>query len=1381
MSTRERRLTSPLPATMEGRSYSFGTSPTASVAPPLPERSGRASMLPPVSEKSPLPPPRSSERPSASNLRGAFRQTATIRAVTPEPLEMASGSLETARDGASQLTSESPKASPRSIPPGGPGMPARRQGVVFHDSFSTSLENTSTTPPQRPVSFRPRTHTMDGAFRQQLAPAVEARNRIGSFSVATSSLSAVEDAKASSFPSQIDSFKHADLQPLLTASLSKDKRSSSTRSRLTKRPSSRPSSPLSSLPPSVDSLPLPIPTTDANKVLLLMKNLCGRMRGEIEYRKDMSGSWMRGISYIDEERGSLMFDPGDRGPFHTALISELRGCRVVPLECTDRDPACLEITSAQLGVALYLRPLVAEELDLWLAALLCWQQLRSPSIAKSPSTARPGNAATTGTPARSEMKRRVSSTGLREPAIIKVGKVMLWDKGAAVTPRAIVKRPSTRDLRSSQTCWRRVSCILHDNGELKIMTENDTTVLSVIELSQLARSAVQQLDRSVLDEDYCLAIFPTYSPTSTQLSIFRPVYIALESRVQFEVWFVLLRAFTIPDMFNMDPAKGGRLCEVTDFQQELPGETFRVEKTIAIRVTEARLRSRTLVGEDRQGKGSDSDPMIGNYLAEVILDGEVRARTTTKMDTKNPFWREDSVFTDLPVSLPYLSVLLKRVDGVPESFAQQIQATLGLARSSHMAEVVCGSVDIPLDQLDCGKDHEQWIQIYDERRQSIGSMLLRIHHEEFAVLLQRHYQPLSDLLHRFSTGLTAQISDALPGSLRRLAEVLVNIYQVSGSASEWLMNLAEEEIDGIGDDKPSNRKPRFSGRLKSNDSIESNTDRNQIVRDLGKSLQGEANLLFRGNSLLTQALEYHMRRLGHEYLHETLAEKLAEINDGDHDCEVDPSKINHGEDIQRHWTQLIKFTAEIWECITSSAPRLPPELRHVLKYIRAVAEDRYGDFLRTVAYTSVSGFLFLRFLCPAILNPKLFGLLRDHPRPRAQRTLTLIAKSLQALANLTTSGKKEPWMEPMNRFLSTQRQTFKNFLDEVCAIPAERTKTPLPAPYSTPNTILGRLSPMAREGFPSLPYLIDQGRNFAALVKLWADAHSSSSSSSASASASDQQQQQPPSLSQQPTYEGDLLRFHTICMALHQRSMACLARIEAARSAAAAATDPTSPTSLVDEQQLVDVMDRVNIADMLTLSAYGGYGGSASPTTWGGMSMSMSESSETLHPPGSSGSDIDPGMTSPQWGTISISRDSRQGSFSRELSSSSLRQMARNSEIPPANQGSGSGGGGGGAGGTVRILRNGIHPRRLLSGFIRKTRTTSPDSPAATSPGAGLSSWTSSGGREGEFERERDVEQLESIRMERSNRDREREREREREASVSVSSPRVIETTGRAQ
>lgn len=61
----------------------------------------------------------------------------------------------------------------------------------------------------------------------------------------------------------------------------------------------------------------------------------------------------------------------------------------------------------------------------------------------------------------------------------------------------------------------------------------------------------------------------------------------------------------------------------------------------------------------------------------------------------------------------------------------------------------------------------------------------------------------------------------------------------------------------------------------------------------------------------------------------------------------------------------------------------------------------------------------------------------DHPRPHIRRTLTLIAKALQGLANMTTFGSKEPWMEPMNKFLTKNRAEFKEFIDSICAIPAE--------------------------------------------------------------------------------------------------------------------------------------------------------------------------------------------------------------------------------------------------------------------------------------------------------------------------------------------------------
>lgn len=56
-----------------------------------------------------------------------------------------------------------------------------------------------------------------------------------------------------------------------------------------------------------------------------------------------------------------------------------------------------------------------------------------------------------------------------------------------------------------------------------------------------------------------------------------------------------------------------------------------------------------------------------------------------------------------------------------------------------------------------------------------------------------------------------------------------------------------------------------------------------------------------------------------------------------------------------------------------------------------------------VCYNVISGFVFLRFFAPAILNPKLFEIIDQPIDAQTNRTLTLISKAIQSIGNLVSS------------------------------------------------------------------------------------------------------------------------------------------------------------------------------------------------------------------------------------------------------------------------------------------------------------------------------------------------------------------------------------------
>ena len=78
-------------------------------------------------------------------------------------------------------------------------------------------------------------------------------------------------------------------------------------------------------------------------------------------------------------------------------------------------------------------------------------------------------------------------------------------------------------------------------------------------------------------------------------------------------------------------------------------------------------------------------------------------------------------------------------------------------------------------------------------------------------------------------------------------------------------------------------------------------------------------------------------------------------------------------------------------------------------------------------------------------------------------------------------------MDSMNIFIGSSKAEFREFIDQICAVPLKAPTKAVSPSYATPIQILGRLPGSYREGFPSLPYLIDSPQRFANLMSLWLD------------------------------------------------------------------------------------------------------------------------------------------------------------------------------------------------------------------------------------------------------------------------------------------------------
>ncbi|KAL7317649.1 RasGAP protein, variant 2 [Mucor circinelloides] len=137
--------------------------------------------------------------------------------------------------------------------------------------------------------------------------------------------------------------------------------------------------------------------------------------------------------------------------------------------------------------------------------------------------------------------------------------------------------------------------------------------------------------------------------------------------------------------------------------------------------------------------------------------------------------------------------------------------------------------------------------------------------------------------------------------------------------------------------------------------------------------------------------------------------------------------------IQPRLEKLIEIAESFLTTIISSTASVPYGIRWICKQIRSLTKRKSPDASEYSVCSMIGGFFFLRFINPAIVTPRAYMLLETAPGNAPRRTLTLVAKMLQNLAN-RPSYAKESYMLPTNPFVEKNKQRINKFLNELCEV-----------------------------------------------------------------------------------------------------------------------------------------------------------------------------------------------------------------------------------------------------------------------------------------------------------------------------------------------------------
>ncbi|BGP08329.1 hypothetical protein JCM10049v2_004176 [Rhodotorula toruloides] len=696
------------------------------------------------------------------------------------------------------------------------------------------------------------------------------------------------------------------------------------------------------------------------------------------------------------------------------------------------------------------------------------------------------------------------------------------------------KAPAGPAAASRDGRWRRATGVLRDDGFFRVFADSDKTVVHSVHLPSLRRTDVHLVDHSLFGRPNCISIArPAVSPSTPRRASFLPssasstalsrsddsVYLCFPSIIATQVWLVMAHCFAQPEFYLSSGAATPRPFRSSTARRGGPSgfaassdsgsdsepdgkadeleSSCRIFRSLQVSINEGRAlgelatevvrpgpkaswerpsqdepdlttssfdssslgpetspaksvssmampRLHSRASHDSRGTGGDgSSSSSSEAFCEIEMGGEVVAQTALRKGT-SPFWNETFVFSDLP---PLVSPISIRV----------LQSS-----SKHATRpLLIGTATVRVPDLPRQQIVEDWWAVKpanpSKSSDAVGELSLSLKINEEVVLPSRDYQEILNLLTDDpEADLASEIAHEFPADLEEVTRILLRVYSAKSLLLPRVLRLADLEID-------------------------SNARNNR-----------SAAILFRGNTILTKTIELYLRLIGAEYLDASIGNVIRRICADKVEIEIDPMKVKPGtkdKDLLANTHALHEWTLTLWNSIYDAREKCPHDLRQIFNHIQKVVVEKYGqsDDQKNTRWTCVSAFIFLRFFVPAVLNPKLFFIVSNPPDPKAQRTLTLVAKTLQGLANFSSFGQKEPWMLPMNAFVRENHAALVDFLEHVStpgssAVLRQEWTSPNAPAYLAPYRLRSSLSPLVQEGVPLLPHLVDLPRELGALA-----------------------------------------------------------------------------------------------------------------------------------------------------------------------------------------------------------------------------------------------------------------------------------------------------------